>query len=97
MEVLVVSQPLPHWETFNVLELHVGGRLGHHQCNGHASMNAALDCHPDLCSCTKEALLPAPRWSTHEVSQDISGAAEGLHLHEQLCLKQMPNIRHQIE
>jgi hypothetical protein len=27
-EVLVVSQPLPHGEAFDVLELHIGGRLG---------------------------------------------------------------------
>jgi hypothetical protein len=86
-EVLVVSQPLPHGEAFDVLELHIGGRLGQRQHNGRSSMDAALDCCSDPCLRTKEALLPAPRWSTHVVGQDIGGTTEGLHLHEQLCSK----------
>jgi hypothetical protein len=53
-EVLVVSQPLPHWEAFDVLELHVYSRLGHRQRNGHPSTDAALDCRPDQRSRVEE-------------------------------------------
>jgi hypothetical protein len=49
------------------LELHVGGRLGHHQCNDRSSMDAALDSYPDQCPHTEEVLLPGPCWSMHEV------------------------------
>jgi hypothetical protein len=59
-EVLIVSQPLPHGEAFNVLKLHVSGRLGHSQRNDCSSTDAALDHHPNECLCTKEALLSVP-------------------------------------
>jgi hypothetical protein len=48
-------------------------------------MDATLDCHPDQCPCTEEALLSAPCWSTYEIGQDVSYATEGLHLRKQLC------------
>jgi hypothetical protein len=96
-EVLIVSQPIPHREAFNILGLHICGRLGHHQHNDRSSTDAALDCRPDQHPCIEEALLPMPRWSMHEVRQDVGSAAEGLHLREQPYSKQMPNIRHHID
>jgi hypothetical protein len=54
-------------EAFNVLKLHVSGRLGHSQRNGCSSTNAALDHGPDECLRTKEALLSASHWSTNKV------------------------------
>jgi hypothetical protein len=43
-------------------------------------MDTTLDFHPDQCPRTEEA----PRWSTHEVDQDVEGAMEGLHIRKQL-------------
>jgi hypothetical protein len=89
----MVSQPLPHGEAFNVLELHISGRLGHHQHNGRSPTDTALNRRPDACSRTKKALLSMPRWSTNEVGKDVGGTTEGPHLCEQLCSQTKPRIR----
>jgi hypothetical protein len=56
-------------------------------------MNAVLDRCPDQRSRAEKALLPASRRSTDKYRQDISGAVEGLYLHEQFCPKQTTSIR----
>jgi hypothetical protein len=84
-KVLIVSQTLPHGEAFDVLELHIDGRLGHHQHNGRSPTDAALDRRPDECPRAEKALLSVPYWSMNEVCKDVGGTTEGLHLCEQLC------------
>jgi hypothetical protein len=57
-------------------------------------MDATLDRRLDQCSRAEKALLPTPHRSTNKVCQDIGGTLEGLHLHEQFCLKRTTDIKY---